>query len=101
EAVKALPKEAVGKASAAQEALERIGALYGIERDIADYGPDAKRAARQARSRPLLHDLKAWLEGLQPQVLPKSLLGQAVAYALGQWDKLVRYGDDGRLAIDN
>ena len=65
------------------------GALYGIERDIADREPEAKRAVRQARSRPLLNEFKAWLDGLQPQVLPKSLMGQAVAYALGQWDKLV------------
>jgi transposase len=81
--------------------LDRIGALYGIEHEIADQAPEAKRAVRQARSRPLLEDLKAWLEGLQPQVLPKSLLGRAVAYTLGQWDKLLRYLDDGRLSIDN
>jgi transposase len=101
EALKALPTGAAGKASAAQEALARIGALYGIEREIADQGPEEKRAVRQARSRPLLNELGAWLETLQPQALPKSRLGQAVAYALGQWDKLLRYGDDGRLAIDN
>ena len=32
---------------------------------------------------------------------PKSAVGKAVAYSLGQWDKLVRYIEDGHLRIDN
>jgi hypothetical protein len=35
------------------------------------------------------------------RVLPKSLLGQAIDYALGRWEALTRYVDDGRLEIDN
>jgi hypothetical protein len=32
---------------------------------------------------------------------PKGLLGKAVAYALGQWERAIRYVADGRLKIDN
>lgn len=49
----------------------------------------------------MLDAFKDWLDELAPQVLPKSLLGRAVAYTRGQRDKLCRYADDGRLSIDN
>ena len=32
---------------------------------------------------------------------PKSLLGKAIAYALGQWERVVVYLEDGRLRPDN
>ena len=34
-------------------------------------------------------------------MLPQSLLGQAIAYALGQWPTLTVYLEDGRVEIDN
>ena len=34
-------------------------------------------------------------------MIPQSLLGQAIDYALGRWEALTRYVDDGRLEIDN
>ena len=41
---------------------------------------------RQARSQPILADLKAYLERERAQVLPKSPIGQAIAYTLSNWD---------------
>jgi transposase len=37
----------------------------------------------------------------QPQVVPKSLLGKAISYALSNWKALNVYVEDGRLEIDN
>ena len=34
-------------------------------------------------------------------VLPKSLIGKAIAYTLNLWDNLKRYVNDGRVEIDN
>jgi len=34
-------------------------------------------------------------------VLPKSPMGEAVTYAVNQWEALKRYLEDGRLEIDN
>ena len=34
-------------------------------------------------------------------MLPKSPIGQAIAYTLSNWDALVRYSEDGDLEIDN
>jgi transposase len=77
--------------------------LYDIEREARDKELDAtaRRALRQARSQPILDDIKAYLERERRQVLPKSPIGQAIAYTLSNWDALVRYCQDGDLEIDN
>jgi hypothetical protein len=46
------------------EALDRIGALYGIEEEIRGNSADIRRSVRQVRSRPLLDDLRYWMEKL-------------------------------------
>uniref|UniRef100_UPI001B8BD4AB IS66 family transposase n=1 Tax=Collimonas antrihumi TaxID=1940615 RepID=UPI001B8BD4AB len=56
---------------------------------------------RQEHSRPVLDAFYAWLVKNQAEVLPKSLIGKAIGYALGQWKYLIRYVDDGRAAVDN
>ena len=44
----------------AQEALERIGALYALESEIRGRPPDVRREIRQSRARPLLESLRVW-----------------------------------------
>jgi hypothetical protein len=56
---------------------------------------------RQKEAVPTLKKLKEWMTEEYPKVLPKSLIGQAIAYCLGRWDKLIMYTTDGRLKIDN
>jgi transposase len=60
---------------------------------------------RQEQAVPRLAQFRAWLESQQAErggpLLPKSPMGQAVQYALNQWDALCVYATDGRLAIDN
>lgn len=53
------------------------------------------------RSRPVLDAFFAWLDTESTQVLPKSLLGKAIAYCKNQWGKLTAFLKDGRLEIDN
>ena len=50
---------------------------------------------------PLLDKLREWLDQTLPQASPKSLTGEALGYLHSQWQKLIRYLDDGRLEIDN
>jgi hypothetical protein len=85
----------------AQEALERIVALYAIEREIRGRPPDERRAIRQTRARPLLESLRAWLESCLTKLSQKSDTAAAVKYALGRWEALTRYAEDGSLEIDN
>jgi transposase len=89
------------KSSVAAEALERIGALYAIEKEIRGRSPEERREIRNMRSRPLLGSLKQWLEETLGKLSRKSDTALAVRYALGRWEALMRYCNDGRLEIDN
>ncbi len=46
----------------ADEALSRIGALYDIEDRIRGMSADERRTLRQQHARPILADLKSWIE---------------------------------------
>lgn len=54
----------------AEEALARIGALYDIEDRIRGMLPAERRALRQQHAKPILTDLKVWIESVQ-QTLPQ------------------------------
>jgi transposase len=90
-------------AKSAQEALSRIKKLYAVEHEAKDRELDAEqiKQLRQEKSVPILDALKKWLEKKADQAPPKSLLGKAVGYSLGQWDRLIRYVEDGILTPDN
>ena len=83
--------------------LAYIRLLYHVEQEARDRALDAagRRALRQERSLPMLTDIAAYLQREQPHVLPKSPIGEAIGYALGNWAALVRYTEDGVLEIDN
>jgi hypothetical protein len=87
----------------AKHALDVIRCMYRIEQDARDRSLDPKqrRELRQSESKPLLNAMRPWLEGIRQRHLPKSPMGDAIGYALRQWETLVRYLDDGRLDIDN
>jgi hypothetical protein len=76
----------------AKEALERIAALYAIEEEI---------RGRSAEERPMLESLKQWFEETLGKPSTKSDTTKAIRYALGRWDALLRFCDDGNLEIDN
>ena len=83
--------------------LAYIRLLYDMEREARDRKLDgeARRALRQQKSKPILNDIHTYLTREQPQVLPKSPEGEAIAYTLSNWKALTRYSEDGDLEIDN
>ena len=85
----------------ATEAVERIAELYAIEKEIRGRPPDQRREVRNTRSRPLLESLKQWFEETLGKLSRKSDTAVAVRYALGRWEALMRFCDDGRIEIDN
>ena len=92
---------AAHKSPVAAEALERIGALYAVEKEIRGRSPEERREVRNERARPLLESLKQWLEATLCKLSRKSDTALAVRYALGRWEALLRYVGDGRIEIDN
>lgn len=81
--------------------LDRICALFDIERTIAGMPPDERRDVRHREARPKIDALAEWLE-TQLNVLPgKSELAGALRYARSRWEALIRYVADDRLEIFN
>lgn len=95
--------EALDESRSAAWLVGQIGQLYAIEKHLRVHhaGPQLRAATREWQSRPILQRLRRALEIVRRRVLPKSRLGQAIDYALGRWEALTRYVDDGRLEIDN
>ena len=85
----------------AQEALQRIAALYKVEDQIRGKPPEERRTVRQAESKPLLDSMRQWLEANFSKLSRKSDTTAAIRYALSRWDALARYIEDGHIEIDN
>jgi transposase len=99
-------------AARSAEALTRIRGFYLIEdeardlitrqRPLAGDEVDAIRLQlRQERTKARLAEFAVWLDDQAPRVLPKSPIGQAIAYARRQWTALLRFTEHGFLNIDN
>jgi transposase len=85
----------------AAETLARIAALYAVEAEIRGQPPEARRATRQARSRPLVEDLFAWLQQQLARLPGGSPTAGAIRYALNHREGLQRFLEDGRVDMDS
>jgi transposase len=107
-------KETDGRRSA--QMLRFVQRLYAIEDRIKlriarrlkknpqltmDEHHEITRAARQARSAPILKQMKTWLDTEQKLVLPRSPMAAAIGYMLNQWIALCVFVTAGFLNIDN
>ncbi|WP_430069475.1 IS66 family transposase [Paenibacillus naphthalenovorans] len=101
EALKAAPPETDKGTSVAGQGLAFCNQLYAIERELSTLTPEERHAERQKRSQPVLEAYEQWLKQQRSRTLPKSLLGQAIAYSMNQWEKLGAFLADGRLELDN
>ena len=83
--------------------VRQIAHLYGIEKRLRESkaGPALRQATRQAEAPMVLERINKALQLMQSKVLPKSGFGQAISYALEQWESLTRYVENGRVEIDN
>lgn len=86
-----------------EKMLDLIGELYLIEKQARESGMkhDERYNLRQEKSKPVLREIKAWLDENINVVTPDSKIGKAIGYMLGQWKKLKRYVDNGMIEIDN
>jgi transposase len=74
--------------------MDFIVEIYKVERaahDAGAVGSPQHLEMRQARSQQVMDEFKGWLEAEQPRHLPKGPMGEAISYALGQWDALTRF----------
>ena len=92
---------AANASATASEAIRRIGLLYAVEKQVRGSPPEIRHAARQARARPVLEELRIWLDQTLHTLSAKSDMAGAIRYALSRWVALTRYLDDGTIEIDN
>ncbi|ACL02848.1 Transposase [Desulfatibacillum aliphaticivorans] len=87
----------------ANEALDFIGELYQVEklarREKLNF--DQIRELRQEKAKPILDRFGVWLKAHENAAPAKSLLNNAIQYALNQWKYLGVYLEQGYLKPDN
>ena len=91
----------INKAPIAVEAVERIDALFAIEREINGVTPQERACVRDESSRPLVIALESWLREQRARVSKNSETGKAINYSLKRWNAFARFLDDGRLCMSN
>lgn len=89
-----------GNAPIAEAALQRINALYHVEARIRGHAPEQRQAVRQEQSKPLVDDLRTWLDARLAKVPRRARIAEAIRYALKLWSGLRLFLDDGRIEID-
>ena len=83
-----------------EQALKFFGALYDVEREIADADSQARLEARR-RSKPVADALHQWMRQQRQKIPDGSATARAIDYSLNRWTALSRFLDDGDLPIDN
>jgi transposase len=83
------------------EALQRIAAIYAVEKQIRGRTPEQRLRARSTHAAPLMAKLREWLTATLPRVSGRGELAGAIRYTLSRWDALTLYLRDGRACIDN
>jgi transposase len=89
---------------AAKRAMDFILEVYKVERAALDndrLGTADHLEMRQSRSRTVMDEFRAWLGAEQPRHPPRGPMGEAIGYAIGQWDALTLFLTDPHLPVDN
>jgi transposase len=85
----------------ALEMVQRIDALFEIERSINGQSAERRRAVRQELSAPLVADLERWMHEQRPKLSRGNDLAKAMDYMLKRWPAFTRFLDDGRICLSN
>ena len=85
----------------AMEAVERIDALFDIERSINGETAERRLATRREQSAPLLADLENWMRTERAGLSRHSPVARAMDYMLKRWESFARFLDDGRICLSN
>lgn len=89
------------KSTIAATAIELIGKLYGIEREVKLLSPPQRLRERRTRAAPIAQVLHDWLDAQRVKITNGTATAKAIDYSLNRWAALTRYLDDPALPIDN
>jgi transposase len=85
----------------ALQAVQRIDALFDIERSINGLPAEQRLAVRQERSAPLVLDLEAWMRDQRRKLSRHSDIAGAIDYMFKRWTAFTRFLEDGRVCLTN
>ncbi len=85
----------------AHQALQRIGNVFKVEAELSGRSALRRRRVRRLRTRPVLDELKVWLNATLAQISAKSPMALAIGYSLSNWTALTRFVGDGRIEAHN
>jgi transposase len=89
------------KSTIAATAIDLIGQLYGIEREVKTLDPQQRLQERRRRAAPIAKALRDWLIAQRARITNGTATAKAIDYSLNRWAALTRYLDDPALPIDN
>jgi transposase len=92
---------AANKSQVAESALQQIGTIYEIERELKNLDSDERQRIRLLRSAPVMDALHRWMLLTRQKITDGSATAKALDYSLKRWGALTRFIDDGRLPVDN
>ncbi|RWH95741.1 MAG: IS66 family transposase [Mesorhizobium sp.] len=84
----------------ALEAVKRIDALVGIERDINGLVSD-ERLQRRQESRLIATELEAWMRAERARLSRSSPVAEPIDYMLKRWEGFTTFLGDGRICLTN
>lgn len=87
----------------ARRVLDMYKALFEIEEIAKTEKLDAAQRLdlRLEKSKPIVEEMKAWLDKNVLEVTPKSLIGKAIGYTLSRWKGLTQFLNDGVIELSN
>ncbi len=81
--------------------VQRIDALFEIERGINGRSPAERLAARQQLSAPLVTELESWMRAERAKLSRHNDVAKAMDYMLNRWPAFARFLTDGRICLTN
>ena len=89
----------LAKAPVAIEAVQRIDAIFDVERTINGLPIEQRRAVRQVQIAPLVDDLQGWMRDVRGKMSRHADVAKAIDYMLKRWPAFRRFLDDGRICL--
>ncbi len=85
----------------ALEAVQKLDAIFEIERGINGRSPAERLDTRREHSAPLMDDLHNWLQTQLAKLSRNHDLAKAINYMLRRWPAFTLFLDDGRVCLSN
>ena len=85
----------------ALEAVQRIDALFDLERAINGLSANERLEIRNEQSAPLVANLELWLKDQRSRLSRSASVAQPIDYLLKRWPSFTRFLQDGRVCLSN